>query len=200
MLDDYPEFAPVIGLIDVSSDIEALRAELTEIFSRVYLANAHNVLATIVFIYGVTSLAALGGMVPYIRETTALAALSYAWQPGCAPYASFSDQGHDRETEPGEQNVETLIDRALANGDERDQIYRGLPAPGRAGPVADLSCGCRPSPRHNAAPLTGSARSSVVTRRNCRPPKIIGRVRQLFPDAGGRVRCGIPPTPRGRLR
>jgi hypothetical protein len=76
--------------IDVSSDIEALRAELTEIFSRVYLANAHNVLATIVFIYGVTSLAALGGMVPYIRETTALSALSNAWQPGCALYARFS--------------------------------------------------------------------------------------------------------------
>ena len=50
MLDDFPEFAPVIGLIDVSSDIEALLAELTEIFSRVYLANAHNVLTTIVFI------------------------------------------------------------------------------------------------------------------------------------------------------
>ncbi len=72
MLDDFSEFAPVIGLIDVSSDIEALLAELTEIFSRVYLANAHNVLTTIVFIYDVTSLAALGGMIPYIRETTAL--------------------------------------------------------------------------------------------------------------------------------
>jgi hypothetical protein len=47
-------------------------------------------LATIVFIYGVTSLAALGGMVPYIRETTALSALSNAWQPGCALYARFS--------------------------------------------------------------------------------------------------------------
>jgi hypothetical protein len=75
------------------------------------------------------------------------------------------------ETEPCAQNVETLIDRALANGNERDQIYRGLPAPGLAGPVAGLSCGCRPSPRHNAAPLTSSARSSVVTRRNCRRPK-----------------------------
>jgi hypothetical protein len=90
MLDDFPEFAPVIGLIDVSSDIEALRAELTEIFSRVYLPNAHNVLTTIVFIHGITSLAALGDMIPYIGETTALSALSNAWQPGCAPYASFS--------------------------------------------------------------------------------------------------------------
>jgi hypothetical protein len=38
----------------------------------------------------VTSLAALGGMIPYIRETTALSALNNAWQPGCALYARFS--------------------------------------------------------------------------------------------------------------
>jgi hypothetical protein len=74
----FPNLRQVIGLIHVSSDIEALLAELTEIFSRVDLANAHNVLTTIVFIYGVASLAALGGMIPYIRETTALSASSYA--------------------------------------------------------------------------------------------------------------------------
>lgn len=118
MLDDFPEFAPVIGLIDVSSDIEALLAELTEIFSRVYLANARDVLTTIVFIHGVTSLAALGGMIPYIRESTARSALSYAWQSGCALYACFGTSAMTEETEPRVQNVETLIDRALANGDE----------------------------------------------------------------------------------
>jgi hypothetical protein len=99
MLDDFPEFAPIIGLIDVSSDIEALLGELLEIFSRVYLANTHNVLTTIVFIYGVTSLAALGGMIPYIRETTALSALSYAWQLGCALYACVSTSAMTEETE-----------------------------------------------------------------------------------------------------
>ena len=64
MLDDFPEFPPVIGLIDVSGDIETLLAELTEIFARIYLANAHDVLTTIVFIHGVTSLTAFGGIIP----------------------------------------------------------------------------------------------------------------------------------------
>lgn len=89
MLDDYPEFAPVIGLTDVSSDIEALLAELTEKFSRVYLANAHNVLTTIVFIHGVTSLAALGGMIPYSRETTALSVSSYACAGTLVPSPAY---------------------------------------------------------------------------------------------------------------
>jgi len=57
MLDDFPEFGPVIGLIDVDGDIGLLLSELTEVFARVHVANAHNLLTTIVFIHGVTSLA-----------------------------------------------------------------------------------------------------------------------------------------------
>ena len=55
MLDDFPEFGPVIGLIDVDRDLGPLLSELTEVFARVHLANAHNLLTTIVFIHGVTS-------------------------------------------------------------------------------------------------------------------------------------------------
>jgi hypothetical protein len=118
MLDDFAEFAPVLGLIDVSGDIETSLAELTEIFVRIYLANARDVLTTIVFIHGVTSLAALGSIIPYISETNVRSALRYAWQSGCALYTCFgtSDMAEDRE--PCAQNAETLIDRALANGDE----------------------------------------------------------------------------------
>jgi hypothetical protein len=118
MLDDFPQFAPVIGLVDVSGEIEALVAELTEIFARIYLANAHDVLTTIVFIHGVTSLTALGGITPYISETTARSALRFAWQSGCAFYACFGTRALAEDIEPCAHNAETLIDRALANGDE----------------------------------------------------------------------------------
>ena len=118
MLDDFPEFAPVIGLIDVSADIEMLLAELTEIFARIYLANAQDGLTTIVFIHGVTSLAAFGGVIPNVSETTARSALRYAWQSGCALYACFGTRAMAEDIEPCAQNTETLIDRAVANGDE----------------------------------------------------------------------------------
>ena len=118
MLDDFPQFAPVIALVDISGEIEALLAELTEIFARIYLANAQDVLTTIVFIHGVTSLTALGGITPYIRDTTARLALRFAWQSGCALYACFGTRALAEDIEPCAQNAETLIDRALANGDE----------------------------------------------------------------------------------
>jgi hypothetical protein len=118
MLDDFPEFAPAIGLLDVGGDSETLLAELTEIFARIYLANAHDGLTTIVFIHGVTSLGAFGGIIPNVGETTARSALHYAWQSGCALYACFGTRPMAENVEPCEQNAATLIDRALANGDE----------------------------------------------------------------------------------
>ncbi len=118
MLDDFPEFAPAIGLIDVSGDTETLLAELTEIFARVYLANAQDGLTTIVFVRGVTSLAALGSIIPHIHEATARSALRFAWQAGCALYACFGTRTMAESVEPCAQNAETLIDRTLANGDE----------------------------------------------------------------------------------
>jgi len=118
MLDDFPEFAPVIGLIDVSGDLAMLLAELTEIFARIFLANAHDGLTTIVFIHGVTSLAALGSIIPYISETTAGSALRFAWQSGCALYACFGTSAMAEDIGRCTQNAETLVDRAVANGDE----------------------------------------------------------------------------------
>ncbi len=124
MLDDLPKFPPIIGLIDVSGDIETLLAELTETFARIYLANAHDVLTTIVFIHGVTSLAAFGGVIPNVAETTARSALRYAWQSGCALYACFGTRAPAEDIEPCAQNAETLIDRAGRQWRRaRDQIH-----------------------------------------------------------------------------
>jgi len=119
ILDDIPEFEPVIGLIDVSSNIDNLLSELTEVFARVYLANAHDRLTAIVFIHGVTSLSALGNIIPAVSEITARAALPYAWQSGCALYACFGGgTAVTEEIEHWEGNARRLVDRALANGDE----------------------------------------------------------------------------------
>ena len=118
MLDDFLEFAPVIGLLDVGGDIKGLLAELTDVFTRIYLANAHDVLTSIVFIHGVTSLTALGEIVPHVGERTAIAALRYGWQTACALYACFGANSIVAHTEQCAADAETLIDRALANGDE----------------------------------------------------------------------------------
>ena len=118
MLDDLPEFAPVIGLLDVGGDIERLLAELTETFARIYLANAHDVLTTIVFIHGVTSLAAVGNMIPAVSQATARSLVRFGWQAGCALYACFGTKPIADEFRNCELDPDTLVDRAVANGDE----------------------------------------------------------------------------------
>jgi questin oxidase-like protein len=118
-LGDFPNFAPVIGLIDTSDEIGPLLADLTEVFARVYLANANNIQTVIAFIHGVTSLAALGNIAPQLSDATVRAALPYAWQAGCGLYACFGGataMAHD--IAPRDEETGSLIDRAIANGDE----------------------------------------------------------------------------------
>ncbi len=120
MLDEFSAFAPVLNLIGTEGDPDRLLAELTELFARVYLANAHDRLTTIVFIHGVTSLAALGSVISHTRESTARSALRFAWQSGCALYACFgSGLPKPREDiEPHVHDIDLLVDQAVANGDE----------------------------------------------------------------------------------
>jgi hypothetical protein len=119
MLDDLPEFGPSIGLIDTGGELAPLLSEITEVFARVYLANAHDIRSTIAFIHGLTSPAALANIAPLVSDRTARATLGYAWQSGCALYACFGgDTAMAEDIEPHEENEDDLADRATAHGDE----------------------------------------------------------------------------------
>jgi len=119
MLNDLPEFASAIGLIDTGGDLASLVAELTEVFARVYLANAHDIRSTIAFIHGVTSPAALGNIAPLVGEQTTRAALPYAWQSGCGLYACFGGEtAMATDIAAPEADADELVERAIAHGDE----------------------------------------------------------------------------------
>lgn len=119
MLDDLPEFALSIGLIDTGGELAPLLAEITEVFVRVYLANAHDIRSTIAFIHGVTSPAALANIAPQVSDRTERATLRYAWQSGCALYACFGgERAMKEDVESLEADEDTLADRAIAHGDE----------------------------------------------------------------------------------
>src|SRR5438132_4958544 len=119
MLGDFPEFALSVGLLDTEGDLALLVAELTEVFARIYLANARDIRTTIAFIHGVTSPAALGNMAPQVSDRTARAAARYAWQAGCGLYSCF---GQDTATavniEPSGADADELVERAITHGDE----------------------------------------------------------------------------------
>lgn len=118
-LTGFPEFAPAIGLLDISGDINLLVAELTRTFVRVYLANAHNIPTVIAFIHGVTSHAALGTIAPHVGDASARIALRYAWQAGCGLYACYgSGTAMAKDFEPPDEDEASLINHAIANSDE----------------------------------------------------------------------------------
>jgi hypothetical protein len=118
-LTEFPPFAPVIDLLDVGGDAHALVSELTDTFARVYLANTHDVLTAIVFIHGVTSIAAVGNILPHLDDATRRMALRFAWQSSCALYATFGSRpAPDEHIEPSDTDADLIVDRAVAHGDE----------------------------------------------------------------------------------
>lgn len=118
-LEEFSDFAPVIGLLDVKRDPAQVISDMTETFTRVYLTNAQDVLSTIVFIHSVTGVAALRSLPSYLPETTTHELLRYAWQGSCALYSAFGQSApRMEEIEPPHESRDTLIDMAVANGDE----------------------------------------------------------------------------------
>lgn len=114
-----PDFADAISLLAIEGDVAELLSNLTETFARAYLTNAHDVLSAIVFIHSVTSVAAVRSLVPHLRPVPTRSALRYIWQSGCALYAAFGiAEPQSRAIAPCVDSSATLIDRAVAHGDE----------------------------------------------------------------------------------
>lgn len=114
-----PAFAPAIDLAELDGDPARRVAELCEVFANVYLANARDPLGAIVFVHGVTSVAALGSLLPHLGADTARAALRFAWQAGCALYAAFgSGPARPAEIPPVAEHPDALAAQAIAHGDE----------------------------------------------------------------------------------
>jgi hypothetical protein len=118
-LDEFPDFAPVIRMLDVEQEPGRVVSDMADTFARVYLANARDVLTAIVFIHGVTSVAALRSILPYVPESATRDLLRYAWQSSCALYAAFgSDLPAMADVDAPVTARDTLIDTAAAHGDE----------------------------------------------------------------------------------
>ncbi len=118
-LSEYAPFADAIGLLDVDGDPAAMLDDLSETFARVYLANAEDFLTTIVFVHGVTGVAALGNIAPHVGTATVRRAARYAWQAGCGLYAAFARRPpQEGEVEPPREDDDALIDLAIASRDE----------------------------------------------------------------------------------
>jgi hypothetical protein len=118
-LSEFAEFGPVIDAIDPSPSPSRALSDVSEAFARAYLANAHDVLTTIVFLHAITGAAAIRLLLPLLDASAAAGAVRYGWQAGCALYATFATRlPVEGDVEAPPEDPRTLADLAVAHGDE----------------------------------------------------------------------------------
>ena len=105
-LDEQPEFAPAIDLVDTGGDLSAFISNITETFAGLYLANQKNLIA---FVHTVTAPSSLRTLAPYLAEADARLAALYAWYSVVPPMDTTG-------LEAPSEDREDLIDRAVAAG------------------------------------------------------------------------------------
>jgi len=128
-LGEFAEFAPVIDSIDPAPSPSRVLSEASEAFARAYLANAHDVLTTIVFLHAITGAAAVRQLLPLLDPHAAADAVRYDWQAGCALYAAFAiRQPVEGEIDPPAGDPRALIDRAVRHGVRRDGSSSSMPS------------------------------------------------------------------------
>ena len=114
-MEEHPEFAPVINLVDTGNDLSRFISHLTENFAAIYLASPKNLIA---YVHTVTGPSALRMLTPYLDEDDVRQAARYAWQACAAVYAWYS--GAPAQDTSGlvapEEDHDDLIDRAVAAG------------------------------------------------------------------------------------
>jgi Questin oxidase-like len=112
-LDEHPEFAPAIDLVNTTGDLSRFISELTETFAGIYLANPRGLIA---FVHAVTAPSALRLLAPYLTDADARQATRYAWQACAAIYAWYSTTppASPAGLVPPTEDREALIDRAVA--------------------------------------------------------------------------------------
>jgi hypothetical protein len=115
---EFAEFAPAVERVNFGDDLDAAVAGLTELFARIYLANAVDTRTFIVFVHSVTAVHALGNIAPHVGEAAALSLARYAWQAGCGLYAAFGGAGAKDDLDAGDGDPRGLVDQAVENGDE----------------------------------------------------------------------------------
>ncbi|MCW5890887.1 MAG: DUF4243 domain-containing protein [bacterium] len=118
-LDRFAPFADVLGMLAVDADPADTLSDLSETFARVFLANARDPLAAVVFVHAVTDVTAIRSLLAVLPPAVARVGTRYAWQASAALYAAFATTAPaPGEVRPPRESAATLVDMAVASGDD----------------------------------------------------------------------------------
>ena len=116
-LQGFAPFRDVAGQVAVHGDPSSFFSDLTETFAGVYLENATPG-KVITFVHAVTGPSAARLLLPYADGAGTRALMRYAWQAAAALYVAMGDRSSAPLPETDPIDAATLVDRAVANGDE----------------------------------------------------------------------------------
>jgi Questin oxidase-like len=116
-LQDFPPFADVINLVDVTVNAEQFLSNLTETFATVYVENPSRQYI-IAFIHAVTAPSAIRLLLPYLSAEAKQSILRYGWQLAAGIYSAFGETLIKTRAADEDESKEDLIDRAVKNSDE----------------------------------------------------------------------------------
>jgi len=116
-LTGFAPFEEVASRVAVDGDPSVFFSDLTETFARIYLDNATPG-KLITFVHAVTGPSAARLLLPYADAPGARALMRYAWQAAAALYVAMGDPPKGPLPESDPLDAATLVERAIANGDE----------------------------------------------------------------------------------
>jgi hypothetical protein len=114
---DFPSFADVASRVAVAGDPSDFFSDLTATFARIYLENATPG-KLVTFVHAVTGPSAARLLLPYADQAGTRALMRHAWQTAAALYVAIGDRPSHPPPEPDPPSAATLVDQAVANGDE----------------------------------------------------------------------------------
>lgn len=117
-LDSSPSFTGVSALVDTRGEPAAFISDLTRTFASIYLANAHDLLSTIIFIHSITGPSAIRLLLPHLSDDASALLLRHGWQSAAALYTAFAAAPAAEPLEPCNESWDDLIERAVTTGDE----------------------------------------------------------------------------------
>jgi hypothetical protein len=113
----FAPFRDVAARVAVTGDPSLFFSDLAETFARVYLANATPG-KLITFVHAVTGPSAARLLLPFVDDAGARGLMRYAWQAAAGLYVAMGDGTGVPPPEGGRLDAATLVERAVANGDE----------------------------------------------------------------------------------
>jgi len=117
-LDQVPEFAPVIGMIDLSENPGDLANAVASVFAQVFLDQTHSPLSVIVYTHSITTVAAILNISPHVSDETLRVLLTYGWQVACGLYSAYGLSPRPGPGAMDEESEKEIAEKAVAHGDD----------------------------------------------------------------------------------